>query len=185
MGLKKKPKTLGQFLIDLTPLLDVIFIMLIVVLAYQDNYSKKADTAYNQALQIEQEAKDQVAAAENSNLAAQEQLDTYEHIHDYVNVVTIYASYRPSNIKYRTLHVEINANDPWEKEINPSNEGRIWDECQEYIESELADKSGIPTVYSIRNEKMLYRDEQEILALYEKLNVQDKYEKNNTETDDE
>ena len=185
MRLKSKPKSLGQFIIDLTPLLDIIFILLIVVLAFQDDFSKETDAVYAQALKIEQEAKDRVSAAENRSAAAQEQLDTYEHIHDYVNVVTIYASYRPSNIKYRTLHVEINANGLWEREINPSNEDLVWDECRNYIETELAEKSGIPTVFSIVNEKMLYRDEQEILALYEKLNIQDKYEKNNTETDNE
>ncbi|MBR4753694.1 MAG: hypothetical protein IK054_00780, partial [Lachnospiraceae bacterium] len=46
MGKNKKPRSLGRLLIDLTPLLDVIFIVLIVVLAGQDNYSTEADRKY-------------------------------------------------------------------------------------------------------------------------------------------
>lgn len=191
---KNKPKFL-EHIIDLTPLLDVIFILLIVVLCYQDSYLKKADekvadaerteqTAKEEAAETEKSAKDAIAETEGRYEAAREQLSTYEQIYDYVNVVSVYASYRPSNRKYRTLHVEINANGPWEKEINPSNEDRIWDECLAYIEDTLKD-SACPTVFAIRNEKMLYRDEQAILELYDRLNIKDKYEKNYTETDDE
>ena len=185
MRLTNKTKTVGQLLIDLTPLLDVIFLMLIVVLSYQTNYSNNADEVYEKAQQIEQEAKDMVADAKSSNATAQEQLDTYEKLDNYVNVVTIYASYKPSNIKYRTLHVQINSEDIWEKEINPSNEKRVWEECQNYLESNLIKDSEIPTIFSIMDEKMLYRDEQEIYSLYGRLNIQNKYEKNNMEMNDE
>ena len=182
MGLKNRPKSVGQFLLDLTPLLDVIFILLIVVLTYQNDSSAASSAA---ARQLEQSYQDAVAAAEGKYAAAQEQLDTYAQMHDYVNVVTIYASYQPSNRKYRTLHVEINENGIWEKEINPSNEERIWDECKAYIETALSERMELPTVFSIQNEKMLYRDEQSILALYEKLDVSNKFEKNDMEKDDE
>lgn len=185
MRLKNKPKTLGQFIIDLTPLLDVIFILLIVILTYQDDFGKKADEALLKAQEIEQQAKDDVAAAESSKNAVQEQLDTYENLYNSVNVVTIYASYVPSNRKYRTLHVQVNANDLWETEINPSNEERIWDECLNYIETEIAKKPGIPTIFSILDEQMLYRDEMSMLDLYDRLSIQDKYIKNNMETDNE
>lgn len=185
MRLTNKTKNVGQLLIDLTPLLDVIFLMLIVVLSYQSNYSNKAEEVYDQAQQIEQDAKDMVADAESKKAVAQEQLDTYEKLDNYVNVITIYASYTPSNIKYRTLHVQINSEDIWEKEINPSNEKRVWEECQNYLESKLTNDSEIPTIFSIMDEKMLYRDEQEIYSLYGRLNIQNKYEKNNMEMIDE
>ena len=45
----KKSRSLSRILIDLTPLLDVIFIVLIVVLAGQDNYSTEADRKYAEA----------------------------------------------------------------------------------------------------------------------------------------
>ncbi len=196
MILKNKPKTVGQFIIDLTPLLDVIFILLIVVLSFQNTYSKQADekieTAEKQAeerleeaAKIEQTAKDAMAENNDHYETVQKQLETYEQMYDYVNVVTVFASYRPSNRKYRTLHVEINAREQWEREINPSNEDRIWDECRAYIEGVLGNSEGVPTIFAIKDEKMLYRDEQAILALYEDLNIKDKFEKNYSESDDE
>ncbi len=195
-SLTNKPKTVGQFIIDLTPLLDVIFILLIVVLCFRDNYSKQADervaeaekteaAAVEQAEIAEKAAQDIVAENNSHYEAVQEQLEVYEQMYDYVNVVTVFASYKPSNRKYRTLHVEINAEEQWEREINPSNEDKVWDECRRHIESALADRTGIPTVFAIKNEKMLYRDEQSILELYDKLEIEDKFEKNYTETDDE
>ncbi len=205
--IKNRPRTLGQFIIDLTPLLDVIFILLIVVLCFQDNYSKEADekvaaaeqqeqiavekaeqtekTASEKIAEIRQETEDAMAANDSHYEAVQQQLEVYEQMYDYVNVVTVVASYKPSNRKDRTLHVEINAEDQWEREINPSNEDKVWAECQAHIESVLAGKTGMPTVFAIKNEKMLYRDEQSILELYDKLNIEDKFEKNYTETDDE
>ena len=198
MGMKNTPKIMGQLLIDLTPLLDVIFILLLVVLTYESDFDKNAKNEMADAQQIRQEAtareqqvrleaNDAIAEAEGKRDAAQEQLDTYEHLYDSVNVVTIYASYKPSNRKFRTVHVQINAEKMWEKEINPSNEDNVWKDCQVYIETEIANNGNnpIPTLFSVTNEKMLYRDEQSILSLYEKLNIQDKYLKNYTETDDE
>ncbi len=185
MRLKNKPKTMGQFIIDLTPLLDVIFILLIVVLSFQNNYIKEADEKVEAAERVEEAANEAITINNDHYTAVQTQLETYEQLYDYVNVVTIFASYMPSNRKYRTLHVEINGNTQWEREINPSNEEKIWDECRTYIESTLSDKSGFPTVFAIRDEKMLYRDEQAILALYDDLDLPNKYEKNYLETDNE
>jgi hypothetical protein len=185
MMLKNKPKTLGQFIIDLTPLLDVIFILLIVVLSFQDNYSKLADEKLENAEKIEQTAKDAMAENNDHYETVQKQLETYEQMYDYVNVVTVFASYRPSNRKYRTLHVEINAREQWEREINPSNEDKIWDECRAYIEGVIGSNENKPTIFAIKDEKMLYRDEQAILSLYEDLNIKDKFEKNYSESDDE
>ena len=182
---KNKPKTMGQFLIDLTPLLDVVFILLIVILSFQDSYNKVADEKMAQAEELEQTAKDVLAENESHYEAVQQQLETYEQMYEYVNVITVFANYKPSNRKYRTLHVAVNSNDVWEKEINPSNEDVIWEECRKYIEGVLAGTGENPTIFAIKNEKMLYRDEQSILALYDALNIENKYERNYTETDNE
>ena len=49
MGKNKKPKTIGRLIIDLTPLLDVIFIVLIVVLAGQDTFNMEANQKFAEA----------------------------------------------------------------------------------------------------------------------------------------
>ena len=198
MGTKNKPSIIGQLLIDLTPLLDVIFILLIVVITYvselgmneSDAMKQEVKDAHKQmqeARQREIDAADRMAEAEAVAETAKEQLIVYKNMYDSVNVVTIYASYTPSDIKNRTVHVQINANEMWEEKINPSNEDDVWEKCKKYIEDELVNDSdkSIPTLFSITNEKMLYRDEQSILSLYEKLNIEDKYLKTYTETEDE
>lgn len=185
MSLKSESKSIGEYIIDLTPLLDVIFILLIVVLCSQENHSRLADEKYAQAEKIELDAIDSKAEAEDYRNAVQKQLENYEQQFDYMNLVTIYASYKPSNRKYRTLRVMINGKEVWEEEINPSNEDTVWDKCQAYIEKSINGDSEIPTVFAISNEKMLYRDEEAILALYDRLDIKNKFERNYTETENE
>ena len=178
--LRNKPKSIAQFIIDLTPLLDVIFILLIVVLSAQRN-NEQIEERYAEASEMLDEATEKEARYD----AMSEQLNTYANLSDYVNVVTIYSSYSPSNLKYRTVFVSVNGSDLKEWNLNPSNESSVWNECKTYIEGELADNKEVPTIFGIKDEKMLYRDEQSILALYESIDLPEKYVKNYTETEDE
>lgn len=173
MKLGKKPKSIGQVLIDLTPLLDVIFILLIVVLSYQDNFSEKAEEQISQAEQYYTDAQDAVADAEAKTDTYKEQLENYANLNDYVNVVTIYASYEPSNRKYRTIHIAMNADDMKEIPLNPSNTSEAWAECKSCVEQVITDEA--PTIISIKNEKMLYRDEESIIKMYESLEATNVY----------
>ena len=50
-------------------------------------------------------AKDLVSTTESKNATISEQLDTYANLNDYVNIVTIYADYQPTNRKYRTIYL--------------------------------------------------------------------------------
>ena len=181
MQFRKKNKTVGQFIIDLTPLLDVIFILLIVVLCFQDNLSADAKKKYADAEQIKVEAGREVAEVEGENSTIKKQLENYENINNYVDVITIYAQCRPDNHKYRDLYVQINSGETWEKEINPSNESKIWDECKTYIEENLEENNDRPTVLTITDVDMLYRDEESIKTLYDGLSIENKYIKNNPE----
>lgn len=182
-----KNKSIGQIIIDLTPLLDVVFILLIVVLSFQDAYSAEVDSRISEAHQIESDAKDMVSTTESKNATISEQLDTYANLNDYVNIVTIYADYQPSNRKYRTIYLVINDADVKEIALNPSNGDSAWKECEETIKQCLEENSDIPTIYTIKNEKMLYRDEQMITSLFSHLSssYNNIYLKNYVETDDE
>ena len=169
MRLGKRSKSIAQVLIDLTPLLDVIFILLIVVLSYQDNFNKAAEEQLTYAVDYIDDANDKVAAADARVDTAEEQVENYAKLNDYVNVITINASYKPSNRKYRVIHVAVNADDMREIPLNPSNTNEAWKECKVYVEQIISD--GKPTILSIKNEKMLYRDEESIMKMYEELNA--------------
>ncbi|MCR5727604.1 MAG: hypothetical protein K6G24_09065 [Lachnospiraceae bacterium] len=166
---RKKPKSLGRLLIDLTPLLDVVFIVLIVVLAGQDNYSTEADRKYAEAEQYVKEvnASMEEIGAENSVLT--EQMSAYSSINEYFNVVTVYAAYSTENRKLRTIYIKVNTEDTVAINLNPSNASAAWLECRNYIEELIKKDESLPMILSLdsnRDEKMLYRDEMSINELF-------------------
>ena len=147
-----------QVLIDLTPLLDVIFIILIVILSFQNKFEDDAEARIL-------EAEDNMAAAESENRALSDHISSYENLDEYMNVVTIHADYVPSNRKYRTIRVLINS-DVKEIDLNPSNTEKAWEECKDYIVNNALLDAEKPVILSIENTSMLYRDELQIEALY-------------------
>jgi len=176
MGKNKKPKTIGQLLIDLTPLLDVIFIVLIVVLVGRDSYNAEADKKYADAEQYVSEADAKVAEMEAKTATYTEQMKAYGEISEYVNLITVYAGYNPANRKFRTIYVMINADAPKEINLNPSTEKNAWAECRTMIEEVIQKNENAHAVLSIsteNSEQMLYRDEEAIYDMFKDL--MDKY----------
>lgn len=167
MRLRKK-RSVGQFVIDLTPLLDVIFIMLIVVLTIQTQHGDDASEKLEEAQRIEAEAKDQLEAMDSQMITMQEQLETYHNLNEYINVITICADYQPSNRKYRTVYLVIDDQE-MKFSLNPSNGDTVWAECQAAIEQCLSENPDVPMIYSVLSSKMLYRDEQKIKSLFDEL----------------
>lgn len=167
MRLRKK-RSVGQFMIDLTPLLDVIFIMLIVVLTVQTQHGDDAAEKLEEAQRIEAEAKDQLSALDSQAITIQEQLETYHNLNEYINVITICADYQPSNRKYRTVYLVINDQER-KLSLNPSNGDTVWAECKAAIEQCLSENPDVPMIYSVLSSKMLYRDEQKIKSLFDEL----------------
>lgn len=170
-------KSIGQALIDLTPLLDVVFILLIVVLSAQTKYVADANTSVENAREEVAETKEENDNLVSENEGLEENNKTYADLHNYVNVVTVFANYKPSNIRYRTIYLIVNDKTPKEIDLNPSNGNQAWQECEETIEWYLENDPGKPMVYTIKNEKMLYRDESELEKMFERLSS--KYTKTN------
>ena len=87
MGKNKKPKSIGRLIVDLTPLLDVIFIVLIVILAGQDNYSTQADVKYAEAEKYVSEVNAEMEEIDAQNSVLKEQMSAYSSMNEYFNVV--------------------------------------------------------------------------------------------------
>lgn len=178
---EKNSSFISNLLIDLTPLLDVVLIILVVILANQ----KTAGQTYKAAEDLLKDKDTEIASIYSDLTAAQMQNEEYEEIYSYVNVLTIYSSYNPYNRKERVIHVLINGEPDWTRDLYPSNEDLVWSECKEYIESKLSEYSDKPTVFAISSETMLYRDEIRIISLYDNLEGVDTYRYDASETDDE
>ena len=112
MGKNKKPKSIGRLIVDLTPLLDVIFIVLIVILAGQDNYSTQADVKYAEAEKYVSEVNAEMEEIDAQNSVLKEQMSAYSSMNEYFNVVTVYAAYSPENRKLRTIYLKVNTDEP-------------------------------------------------------------------------
>ena len=158
MGKNKKPKSIGRLIIDLTPLLDVIFIVLIVVLAGQDTFNMEADQKFAEAEVYVSEADKKLDEMEALVDTYAEQMAAYDSLSDYFNAVTVYASYSLENRRLRTVYVMINNEEPVTLNLTPSNTAETWAECKRMIEEVIKKDETLPMILSINSngdEKML------------------------------
>lgn len=178
MNINRK-RTIGQILIDLTPLLDVVFILLMIVMIGSEMYTGQADREKAEAADIKAEYMAQEAVLKDS-------IDTYEHMSDYVGVITIYAGYQPSYRQNRTVYIGYGS-ETKTIALNGANTSKAWKDCKNYISGLIEAGNGMPFVISILDEQMLYRDEQSIEEIYVDLctSYSNLYLKNYTETEDE
>lgn len=140
--------------IDLTSLLDVIFIILMVVLCH-----RQVD-ANNQKAQME-ELKEKVAVTQDveaENLMYEERLDTYENLSEYINLVTVYAEYDLTDVTKRYIRV-MNGDEEIKKiEITPDTESQGFEEFTSFMEAIVGENTEKPILCSLDCGQILYRD---------------------------
>ena len=151
--------------IDLTPLLDVIFIVLMVVMCQQSltsNAEKETIT--------ELENNMEVVEAENEIMKTQ--LDNYENETQLVAYITLKADYEKNNPK--TRHIRLAYNDESVIEdivITPDTQVQAYDQFVQEISTFVESKEGVPVLLTLEDEGILYRDhvrlEKEIARLQE------------------
>ena len=158
-----------QLIIDLTPLLDVIFILLIVVLCGQDDYIAKVEDKAEKTQQLEQ-------ALETERETWQERLDAYEKQYNYMNVVNIHVTPSENDRKHRTVFISIGSEEPQTWELDPGRENQVWQKCKEHIERTLSGNLNRVTIINVENSTMLYRDYEMITKdFFEGLDIQKKF----------
>lgn len=165
---RNRSKGIKQFIIDLTPLLDVIFILLIVVLASGTMSEEKADRQYEEAMEIQSDAEQQVNAYKSH-------LEAYSDIDEYFSIITVSAGYHSDNRRNRTITVKVNENEEARYELNPTNSGDQWGKIEQDIKKIISAKEDLPAilVLNVKNdEKMLYRDEEDIMEIFDGLKTE-------------
>ncbi len=151
---------------DMTPLLDVIFIVLMVVMCHQTLDTQETQENLEQ-MSVELEE----AVAENE--LHETQLLTYENAENIVAYVTLYADYDPVDRKTRHIRLAYNNDIAFEEiTISPETEEEGYAVLKANMTDFLSKHSDMPVMLTLNQEKTLYRDQVEIAALLEELSGQ-------------
>ena len=152
--------------IELTSLLDVIFIVLMVVfLGYFLKGEAMGDLnereyAFDQRVA---EWEDTMAESEAAMEERKAQYDTYDYVLEETACISITAKYVPSDPKNRTLIVATNHGRK-EIPVDAGNSRKSFDEFRAYLSSIVteAGADNKPVFLNYSDEQTLYRDDQEI-----------------------
>jgi len=161
--------------IELTSLLDVIFIVLLVVICNQQiNMTQKTDEleVMQQQAQVQMaEAEDLKAEAEAAKEIYEEHRDTYETIESQMSVITVYASYTPSSPQDREILIIAGEKELPKIQMSPSNTKDALERLETLLESQVseAEDAGKPVIISINTDKILYRDEKAVSQIIDRL----------------
>lgn len=151
--------------IDLTPLLDVIFIVLMVVMC-------RLSLVTNEEREKTLEAENAAEEASANYEVTRTQLENYENEDQLVAFITLNAMYEKNNPK--TRHIRLAYNDETVIEdivITPETQEQSYSQFVEEITAFVEGKAGSPVLLSIDDDQILYRDhirlEKEIASLQE------------------
>ncbi len=149
----------NNILLDLTPLLDVIFIILLIFVS-QTILLKKTSAGEAQRLQ------DEYTEAKKEYDLRNEMIDDY---YTFVTVISTYDEENPENREIRISH------DPNEADqiitLNGSDVEQEYSEFEECLKGYIDPGREAPIVFSLNqgDERILYRDENRIRETVEKL----------------
>ena len=150
--MKKNISEKIKFDIDLTPLLDVIFIVLMVVMC---------NLNLNSAAKTAQAAGEDTSEEAISESMKEKLLEELTEIEDRVAFVIIYADFEDEDPTLRHVRFTVNGNeDPTMPaiDIDPDNEEESYDKIRTYLTRVLEDHEGIPVWMAIDDAQILYRD---------------------------
>jgi len=182
--------------IELTSLLDVIFIVLMIVVCNQQistkNQMQEAQDAMVEAevLSADAEAKEAAVQAREENLAKREaeaeamaaaeadvlaerdfykeQLDTYENMTDQILAVTVFVDYDPADIKNREIRYLYGTKEESIK-VNPENMNDAYTELGRKLGEIVFANKDIPVIITVSRGQILYRDEKAVSDVLTKL----------------
>ena len=152
--------------IDLTSLLDVIFIVLMVVMCHQALGTQNAE-------QEIEELTTQLDAAVAENEVHETQLNAYENADDLVAYVTLRADYDTQNPKTRHIQLAYNNDVAFEEiTITPETEKTGYATLEDNMNEFLKGKAEMPVLIVLNEDHILYRDQVKISQLLDELGEQ-------------
>ena len=160
--------------LDLTALLDVIFILLMVVMCYQVSAVKSGVEEAEQKA-IEAEAAEESAEANAAVLAAQ--LEAMEEVESKVAFMSVYVGYDPSNITTRYIRFVRSGKEESQEviqeiTITPATEDMSYQEFAAEFQAFMEANAEKPVLLSLDDSKILYRDHERMSSLIGELEGQ-------------
>lgn len=163
----KKRRSIENIIIDLTPLLDVVFIMLLVVACKlqvtQNDYNKRVDTL-----------DDQTTAADTQQEEYEDLYDSFANIDDYIVFYTVNSHYNPDDIEFRTIDIVSSEKDfvkPSLPLLRRNNDSEGLEKLKNYLEEYASSNPDVTIVVSLNedDDDILYRDEKRIKNIFDEL----------------
>ncbi len=149
--------------IDLTSLLDVIFIVLMVVMCHQALGTQAAEQEIEELIT-------QLDSAVAENEVHETQLNAYENANDLVAYVTLRADYDTQNPRTRHIQLAYNNDVAFEEiTITPETEKTGYATLEDNMNQFLTEKAGMPVLIVLNEDHILYRDQVKISQLLDEL----------------
>ncbi len=165
--MRRKRSGKSDIIIDLTSLLDVIFILLMVVLAGQQVTKMDLDAEKIRYAEEEAALKDLMKETEEKYKLYTDQTDMAEK----VVLISVTAAFDEDDPKERDLKILKNGNsEPDVYHLSGGNTEEAFNRFEEKLSSYVRTE-GMPVVLSIADDKeeILYRDQQKIQTVFNKL----------------
>ena len=103
--MKRRHRAKSDILIDLTSLLDVIFIVLLVVFAKTQNLTEKTEDQVNSANNTLVQANELSQNAQAQYELYLDQMETADQLHQYVFAISVNSSYRSDDVTRRQISI--------------------------------------------------------------------------------
>lgn len=162
----RKRRNVGNVLIDLTSLLDIVFIVLLVVVC-------QLQGTKSQIAQDKADIQNQQAAIKTQQELYDDQIESLDNVADYIAVISVNAHFDADLI---TRHIDVMNSDkksevPEIAELKGMSVSEGFSDLRDYLEGYLQDNSDRVVVLSLNDgdEDILYRDEKEIKNIFNEL----------------
>jgi biopolymer transport protein ExbD len=190
--MKKGRGSSQEIIIDLTSLLDIIFILLAVIifaLIGRTNESKlaqkNAEYELNQAESLESKAKQDEIQAESKAKAYADLAETFSNIQNYVWQVSIVVPYDPNDYRKREIQIYTKEQEFITVGLTGSNVNGEYEDFEKELIDYIEKHKNEPVFISLNDKDhlILYRDEKRITEIIRKLQQDYKnvYIKNSSE----
>lgn len=166
--MRRKKKRNGDVIIDLTSLLDVIFIVLLVVICYASSLSSNY-------IEQEENANIKIEEAENAKNVYNDMMAEGDSLLDFVGIIVVRIPPKENDYTKRTIYVlENGENELVEYQLEGNKTSEQFDELRNYIEKYIEEHEGRPVIISLNDtdEDILYRDEKLVSNMINELQAE-------------